>query len=213
MNTIPSFPFIIAGIDEAGRGPLAGPLSVAAVALGDKGSKIKGLADSKKLSHKNRLQLAAEIKEKALFHTTILITPEEIDSFNILQATKLGMKRAAQELIDLMSSKATGTRCHFLVDGNQKFCMKISNEAIIKGDDKILSISAASILAKVERDLLMEEMATKYPCYDFEVHKGYPTKSHKEKIRTHGPCPIHRKTFSGVKEFYNETFESADRET
>ncbi|HMO19156.1 MAG TPA: ribonuclease HII [Oligoflexia bacterium] len=196
------YPFIVAGIDEAGRGPLAGPLAVAGVVLPLK-TKITGLADSKKLTHSKRLLLAEEIKAKAIAYSIELVSVEEIDSLNILEATKLGMRRVANNIIH-SSPFLEITRHHFLVDGNQKFCNKISNEPIIKGDDKILSISAASILAKTERDILMEKMARKYPAYEFENHKGYPTKLHKERIKEYGPCPIHRKTFRGVKEYANE---------
>lgn len=197
-------PLFIAGIDEAGRGPLAGPLSVAGIIL-PVTYMTSSITDSKKISAKNRLSLFHELKEIALAYSCLLVEPAEIDQINIFQATKQGMRRVAQDLVEKISTQ-NQTFVHFLVDGNTKFCNEISNEAIIKGDGKIKCIGAASILAKVTRDLYMEEMSNKYPDYAFEKHKGYPTKLHKERIKQFGPCPIHRKTFSGVKEYYSEEF-------
>jgi len=194
---------LLAGVDEAGRGPLAGPLAVASVIL-KPGVVIDGIRDSKKLKHETRLKLSQEIRAKALAYSCILISPDKIDHFNILQATKMGMRQTALQVIDdLGLSKKNNI--HFLVDGNAIFCKELSVEAIIKGDDKLQCIGAASILAKVTRDLYMEKVAEEFPQYEFQKHKGYPTKLHKELIRTHGPCPIHRKTFAGVKEHLDKS--------
>jgi ribonuclease HII len=189
----------VAGIDEAGRGPLAGPVSVAGVILSPAYNSEK-VRDSKKLTHKDRLELSEEIKANSIAHFSVLVSPEEIDRMNILRATMYGMEQVAAGVVRLLTAAAPG-KVHFLVDGNRPFCNKRSVEAIIKGDGKIKCIGAASILAKVERDLYMEKLAEQYPEYLFETHKGYPTKLHKEKIRLHGPSPVHRKTFSGVKEY------------
>lgn len=192
----------LAGIDEAGRGPLAGPLAVAGVILSPTFNS-ENIDDSKKLSHQNRLVLAKEIKGNSIAWASVMISPEEIDHLNILRATLYGMKQVATTLMEKIKNHSPECKVHYLVDGNKTFCNKLSVEAIIKGDGKIKCIGAASILAKVERDLYMEKMAEQYPEYVFESHKGYPTKLHKEKIKLHGPSPIHRKTFSGVKEYCN----------
>jgi ribonuclease HII len=192
-------PFFIAGIDEAGRGPLAGPVGVAGVVL-PAGFKSKKITDSKKLSLLSRNELFLEIKETCLAYSCILISPEKIDQYNILRATMMGMEQVAKELISKLK-KSPSAQFHFLVDGNRAFCNDLSVEAIIKGDGKIKCIGAASILAKVARDTYMEKIGTQYPEYEFHLHKGYPTRLHKERIQQFGPCPIHRKTFSGVKEY------------
>ena len=174
------------GIDEAGRGPLAGPVYAAAVVLPD-GLLIEGLNDSKKLTPKKRDVLFDIIKEEAVEYGIGIATPEEIDSLNILQATFLAMNRAVQEL---------ATPPDFaLVDGNRDPELGIPTETVIKGDSLSMSIAAASILAKVSRDRYMLEMAEKYPEYHFEKHKGYGTKLHYETLAEYGPSPIHRKTF------------------
>lgn len=198
INRVFSRAFYLAGIDEAGRGPLAGPVSVAGVILPPEFDSTK-INDSKKLKHEDRLEISEIIKENALAYECILISPEEIDSLNILKATLQGMDKVARGL----KAQTQSNFIHFLVDGNKTFCNDLSVEAIIKGDGKVKCIGAASILAKVTRDTYMEEMAEQYPEYLFETHKGYPTKLHKEKIKEHGPCPIHRKTFAGVKEYCN----------
>jgi len=196
MSKTHEFKIIVAGIDEAGRGPLAGHVVAAAVALSPKSLHLP-IQDSKKLNAKRRLNLFEEIKELALGYSISSIEHDKIDEINILQATKLAMKTAASDLIENLCAKDS----HFLVDGNTPFCKNFSIETIIKGDDKIRCIGAASILAKVHRDLHMEKMALEYPQYGFEKHMGYPTKFHKEQIKEFGPCPIHRRTFKGVKEF------------
>ncbi|OHD13679.1 MAG: ribonuclease HII [Spirochaetes bacterium GWD1_27_9] len=182
---------IIVGIDEAGRGPLAGRVYAGAVIL-DKNNDIKGLDDSKKLSAEKRTFLYNEIKSKALAYGIGFATNEEVDNINILQATFLAMQRA----LDQIKVKFD----YVLVDGN-KYPFQIPGEAIVKGDSKIEAIMAASILAKVERDLFMDEMDSIYPQYQFKQHKGYPTKLHIDLIKKYGPSPIHRRTFKGVKEY------------
>ncbi len=176
----------ICGVDEAGRGPLAGPVFAAAVILPE-GLVIEGVTDSKKLSEKKREQLFDVIKEKAVAYCIASASVEEIEEMNILQADMLAMKRAVEGL----SVKADFA----MIDGNKTPDLDIPCEAIVKGDSKSESIAAASILAKVSRDRLMLELAEKYPQYIFEKHKGYATKAHREAILEYGPCEIHRMSF------------------
>ncbi|RLA05318.1 MAG: ribonuclease HII, partial [Gammaproteobacteria bacterium] len=180
---------IIAGVDEVGRGPLAGPVVTAAVIL-DPDNPIEGLNDSKKLTEKKRESLAIEIRQKALAWSLGRAEVEEIDQINILQATMLAMQRAVAGL-SIKPSKV-------LVDGNRTPDFNIPSEAIIKGDGKIAQISAASIIAKVSRDSEMCEMSDLYPGYGFQRHKGYPTSHHLAAIETLGVCPIHRRSFAPV---------------
>lgn len=182
---------IICGVDEAGRGPLAGPVCAAAVIL-PKGLEIPGLNDSKKLTDKRRRELMPIIKEKALAYGIAFASHEEIDSINILQATFLAMKRALSQL-ELKPQLA-------LIDGNRTIDFGVPAETVVKGDSRSANIAAASILAKVTRDDYMEAMALEYPGYGFEIHKGYGTKAHYEALHNLGPCPIHRMTF--LKKFY-----------
>lgn len=177
---------IICGVDEAGRGPLAGPVYAAAVIL-PSDCVIEGLNDSKKLTEKKREKLFDEIKDKALAYGIASADEKEIDEINILNATFLAMKRA----IDSLSVKPDLA----LIDGNQKPHTDIEEVTVIKGDAKSMSIAAASVLAKVSRDRFMLEMAEKYPQYEFARHKGYGTKLHYEKIAQYGVCDIHRRTF------------------
>lgn len=177
---------IICGVDEAGRGPLAGPVYAAAVIL-PSDCVIEGINDSKKLTEKKREALFDEIKEKALAYGIASADEKEIDEINILNATFLAMKRA----IDSLSVKPDLA----LIDGNQKPHTDIEEVTVIKGDAKSMSIAAASVLAKVSRDRFMLEMAEKYPQYEFARHKGYGTKLHYEKIAQYGVCDIHRRTF------------------
>ena len=177
---------IICGIDEAGRGPLAGPVYAAAVIL-PPDCVIDGLNDSKKLTEKKRERLFDEIKEKALAYGIASADEKEIDEINILNATFLAMKRA----VDSLSVKPDLA----LIDGNQKPHTGIEEVTVVKGDAKSMSIAAASVLAKVSRDRFMLETAKKYPQYEFERHKGYGTKLHYEKISQYGVCEIHRRTF------------------
>lgn len=177
---------IICGVDEAGRGPLAGPVYAAAVIL-PSDCVIEGLNDSKKLTEKKREALFDEIKEKALAYGIASADEKEIDEINILNATFLAMKRAIASL-SVRPDLA-------LIDGNQKPHTDIEEVTVIKGDAKSMSIAAASMLAKVSRDRFMLEMAEKYPQYEFARHKGYGTKLHYEKIAQYGVCDIHRRTF------------------
>lgn len=182
-------PGLIAGVDEAGRGPLMGPVVAAAVILDDL-KPIKGLADSKKLTALQRGRLYDEIRAKALCCSIAMATVEEIDQLNILQATMLAMKRAVEGL-RLKPHKA-------LVDGNRLPLLNLLAEAIVKGDALIPAISAASILAKVTRDRWCAAYDLEYPQYGFAGHKGYGTAAHLAALREHGACPQHRKSFSPV---------------
>ena len=182
---------LIAGVDEAGRGPLMGPVVAAAVIL-DELSPIKGLADSKKLSAIKREKLYDEIRAKALCFSIAVATVEEIDTLNILQATMLAMKRAVEGL-RLKPHKV-------LVDGNRLPVLTMLSEAIVKGDALVPAISAASILAKVHRDRWCAEFDLQYPHYGFAGHKGYGTAAHLAALREHGACPQHRRSFAPVAE-------------
>ena len=185
---------LICGVDEAGRGPLAGSVYAAAVIL-DANNPIVGLMDSKKLSEKKRDFLSAEIKQKALAWAIASCTAQEIDDINILQASLLAMKRA----IEAMQAQFNITPDLVQVDGNK--CPKISLpcEAIVKGDSKVQAISAASILAKVARDAELYELDKIYPQYGFAKHKGYPTAAHLLALQAHGICPHHRLSYAPVK--------------
>ena len=182
-------PGLIAGVDEAGRGPLAGPVVAAAVIL-DERNPIMGLADSKMLTARRRELLYNEIRAKALCCSIAQASVEEIDQINILQATMLAMRRAVEGL----RLKPTLV----LVDGNRLPVLSMRAEAIVKGDSKVAAISAASILAKVTRDRWCAELDAQYPHYGFAGHKGYGTAEHLVALQTHGACPEHRKTFSPV---------------
>ena len=176
----------VCGVDEAGRGPLAGPVCAAAVIL-PKDMIIEGVNDSKKLSEKKRDALYDVIKEKALSYSIAFATVEEIEEINILNATMLAMKRAVEGL-DVPADFA-------YIDGNRLPDLSIPCEYLIKGDARSISVAAASILAKVTRDRLMLDFAKQYPEYKFEKHKGYGTKVHMDAIREFGPCEIHRRSF------------------
>jgi ribonuclease HII len=182
-------PGLMAGVDEAGRGPLAGPVVAAAVILDDL-HPIAGLNDSKKLSAKRREKLFDEIKAKALCFSIAQASVQEIDEINILQATMLAMKRAVEGL-RLKPVKV-------LVDGNRLPAIDIRAEAIVQGDALVPAISAASILAKVHRDRLCEQMHAQYPQYGFDQHKGYGTAVHLAALQAHGPAECHRLTFAPV---------------
>ena len=183
----------VCGVDEAGRGPLAGPVYAAAVILPD-GVIPEGVNDSKKLSEKKRESLFDIITVEALDYSIAYATAEEIDDINILQATFLAMKRA----ISGLKTKAD----YAMIDGNRMPPLDISGETIVKGDANSASIAAASILAKVSRDRFMLKMAEKYPQYQFEKHKGYGTKLHYQMLDEYGPSEIHRQTF--LKSWYNK---------
>jgi len=182
---------LMAGVDEAGRGPLAGPVVAAAVILDDL-NPIKGLDDSKKLTERARERLFDEIRAKALCACIAEATVEEIDRLNILHATMLAMKRAVEGL-RLKPAKV-------LVDGNRIPVIKIAAEAIVGGDAKVQAISAASILAKVHRDRLLQTLHDAHPQYGFAGHKGYPTAEHLAALRAHGACVHHRRAFAPVRE-------------
>lgn len=177
---------VICGCDEAGRGPLAGPVVAAACILPDN-IRIEGLDDSKKLSEKKREKLFDEIKEKAISYCIAMSTPEEIDEINILEASLLAMRRA----IDGLNIKPDLA----LIDGNVDRGFQIPAKAVIGGDATSQSIAAASILAKVERDRICLELDKEFPLYNLKKHKGYPTKEHKLAVFEYGPSPIHRKSF------------------
>jgi ribonuclease HII len=187
---------LICGVDEAGRGPLAGPVSAAAVIL-DPTRPIEGLADSKKLSEKQRDFLAPIIRERALAWAVAYAEVDEIDTLNILQATLLAMRRAVLAL-PIQPQQV-------LVDG--LYCPQtgIPSEAIVKGDSKVAAISAASILAKTARDELMLKLHTQYPQYGFDGHKGYPTAAHLAALRVHGVSEVHRRSFKPVREALSYT--------
>lgn len=176
----------VCGVDEAGRGPLAGPVCAAAVILPEN-TIIEGVNDSKKLSEKKREALFDVIKEQALSYSIAFASVEEIEDINILNATMLAMKRAVEGL-DVKADYA-------MIDGNRLPDLSIDSEFIIKGDAKSMSIACASILAKVSRDRLLYEYAEEYPEYLFDKHKGYGTKAHVEAIKKNGPCPYHRLSF------------------
>ena len=184
---------VICGVDEAGRGPLAGPVCAAAVIL-PPNLEIPGLDDSKKLTDKRRRELFPIIMEQAIAYGIGLASHEEIDQINILQATFLAMQRA----IDQLDGKADFA----LIDGNREKDFGLPVMTVVKGDSRSANIAAASILAKVTRDDILEELAKDYPQYGFEVHKGYGTKAHYEALRTYGASPVHRMTF--LKKFYGE---------
>ena len=183
-------PGLVAGVDEAGRGPLAGPVVAAAVILDDL-APIKGLKDSKVLTERARERLFDEIRARALCCSIAQASVEEIDALNILQATLLAMRRAVDGL-RLRPHKV-------LVDGNRLPTLPMAAEAIVKGDSKVAAISAASILAKVHRDRLCLELHAQHPQYGFATHKGYPTAAHLAALRAHGACMQHRRSFAPVR--------------
>jgi len=187
---------VVAGVDEVGRGPLAGDVVAAAVVLGDDHG-IQGLADSKKLSEKKRNQLFDEIQLRSVSWSIARASVEEIDELNILQASMLAMKRAVEGLL---------RQPEFVyVDGNRLPQWRYAAEAVVKGDTLIAEISAASIIAKVVRDREMVSLDRLYPGYGLAKHKGYPTKMHMEALKGLGPSPIHRKSFGPVKNLLNST--------
>lgn len=177
---------LICGLDEAGRGPLAGPVCAAAVIL-PRGLEIPGLNDSKKLSEKKREALFEPIRAAAIAYGIAFASVEEIEKLNILGATFLAMNRAITQLNPKPELA--------LIDGNRNSGISLPSRCVVKGDSRCADIAAASVLAKVTRDRYMTEMAERYPQYHFEQHKGYGTKQHYEAIRRYGPCPIHRPSF------------------
>jgi ribonuclease HII len=184
-------PGLVAGVDEAGRGPLAGPVFAAAVILDDL-KPIRGLADSKVLTEKRREQLYAQIRDRALCCSVASASVEEIDTLNILQATMLAMRRAVDGL-RLLPHRV-------VVDGNRLPVLPMMAAAIVDGDALVAAISAASIVAKVERDRLCQQLHEQHPHYNFASHKGYSTPEHLAALQRHGPCAIHRRSFAPVRE-------------
>ena len=195
QEELPEISGLLAGVDEAGRGPLVGNVVAAAVIL-DSNRPIEGLADSKKLTAKRREVLAEQIKQHAKAWAVVSVGPEEIDRINILQATMLAMSQSVQQL--------QINPDHVFIDGNR--CPEIAHPvtAIIKGDARVDEISAASILAKVERDAQMQVLHEEYPHYGFDQHKGYPTKVHMATLAEHGPCPEHRRSYGPVRRCLEE---------
>lgn len=189
---------LIAGVDEAGRGPLAGSVVAAAVIL-DPQQPIAGLADSKKLSEKKRQALSLEIKEKALSYAIARCTAAEIDQLNILQASLLAMKRAVEQLPIAAE--------YVLVDGNKVPAWDVPSLAVVKGDDRVAAIAAASILAKVSRDHELIELEQRYPGYGFAQHKAYPTKQHFEALQRLGATPEHRRSFKPVQKVLSGNYD------
>jgi ribonuclease HII len=181
---------LVAGIDEAGRGPLAGPVVAAAVIL-PMGLRIPGVDDSKKLSEKRREEIGHEIRRLALDFSIAVVEPETIDEINILEATRLAMKRTI-EALSLQPEFA-------LIDGWPVPRFPLPHLGVVRGDATCLPIAAASILAKAERDRLMSDLHQIYPGYGFDRHKGYPTADHLRRLSLHGPCPAHRRSFGPVK--------------
>jgi ribonuclease HII len=181
---------IVCGVDEAGRGPLAGPVFAAAVIL-DPRRPIEGLKDSKQLTEGRRNELAPQIREQALAWAVAECSHEEIDRLNIYHATMLAMRRAV-EALSTMPTIA-------LIDGNRCPPLAVKAHAIVEGDDKVHAISAASILAKTARDAALVSLHELYPQYGFDQHKGYSTPLHMERLKAHGPCPIHRRSFAPVR--------------
>lgn len=189
---------LVAGLDEAGRGPLAGPVVAAAVVINPKFrsrilKELKEVKDSKGLSSKQREEIFGVLTNCNFIEWGIgMVSEKVIDEINILEATKLGMLKALKDL----GCKAD----HLILDGNFKIDSKIPQKSVIKGDEKVFSCAAASIIAKVTRDRIMLKYDKKYPEYGFKKHKGYPTQSHRSMLKKHGACPIHRKSFGPVAE-------------
>ncbi|GAB5414713.1 MAG: ribonuclease HII [Congregibacter sp.] len=195
-EAVESLPYAacIIGVDEVGRGPLAGDVVAAAVLL-DPDKPVEGLADSKKLSEKRRLTLSREIKTRAAVWAIARATPAEIDALNILQASLLAMTRAAEALSEMLDYEPDLV----LVDGNKLPDWRFPARAVVKGDSLVPAISAASIIAKVHRDEAMLRHHERWPEYGFDRHKGYPTKTHLEALAAHGACQIHRRSFAPVR--------------
>ena len=197
----------VAGVDEAGRGPLAGPVTAATVVLRD-GFSHPEINDSKKLSHSVRESLYEEIVKNALAYSVVSVGARRIERLNIRNATELDMRlssdRVGRRLQALFPDAAL--KLHLMIDGNMPIRTSHFQETIIQGDSKLRLIGAASILAKVTRDRLMEGIAGRYAAYRFEVHKGYPTPEHRKAVSENGPCAVHRRTFAGVREYCQTSF-------
>lgn len=191
QDEVPAVEGMLAGVDEAGRGPLVGNVVAAAVIL-DPENPVDGLNDSKKLSARRREQLADQVRDRAIAWSVVSVDAGQIDRINILQATMLAMQQAVEQL--------AVQPAHVFIDGNRCPQITVPATAIVKGDARIAAISAASILAKVERDAQMLVLHETYPQYGFDKHKGYPTKAHFEALAEHGPCPQHRTSYKPVRE-------------
>jgi len=189
----------IAGVDEAGRGPLAGPVVAAAVIL-PPGADHTPYCDSKKTTEKQRYRLKDLLKSIGAVHGIGVVSAQKIDAINILQASLLAMKRGIEDL-----SVSGHTPDFILVDGNQKLLVTTPQEALVRGDARSASIGAASIIAKITRDEIMAELHRRYPAYNFVANKGYPTAEHRRVIKDIGPSPFHRLSYRGVKEFVQRT--------
>ena len=190
MQSMTSKNVLVAGVDEVGRGPLAGPVVAAAVVLPE-GFTNPGIVDSKKLKASQRESAAEIIRKNALSWSLIAVGSRRIDKINIREATRLAMSLAVRRV----------SADRVLIDGNMPIHTELPQETVVKGDAKHIEIAAASILAKVYRDNLMKTLDEKYPGYNFSKHSGYPTKAHKAAVAELGPCPVHRVSFRGVKEF------------
>ena len=191
---------VIAGVDEAGRGPLAGPVTAACVILPD-GFQHELIRDSKKLSPTQREVAYEVVTEQACVWSVVAVGNHRIDRMNIREATRLAMKLAAERAEQQMRGLGFCGIIHFIIDGNMKFSDGDNEEPVVKGDSKFAQVSAASIIAKVTRDRMMEKLHHKYPGYGFDVHKGYPTAQHRRAVADNGPSRIHRVTFRGVMEY------------
>jgi ribonuclease HII len=198
-DSLPQIEGICAGVDEAGRGPLVGNVVAAAVIL-DPARPITGLDDSKKLSAARREALAEQIRDQALAWQVISVSPEDIDRLNILHATMYAMQQAVEALSTMPD--------HVFIDGNRCPALSVAATAVIKGDARVAAISAASILAKVERDAQMDVLHAEYPQYGFAQHKGYPTKAHMQALEEYGVCPQHRRSYGPVRRILEGVVES-----
>ena len=192
--------FYLGGIDEAGRGPLAGPVTAAAIVL-PADFRNAAVTDSKQVSPADRARLFDELTREALAWSVISVGPRRIEQINIREATKLAMVRAALSVRAQLLSKYPQVEGVFVIDGNMRCGDQFTHETVVKGDAKIVAIAAASILAKVTRDRLMQILEQRYPGYGLGEHMGYPTPKHRAQIAALGPCRIHRRTFAGVKEW------------
>lgn len=192
--------FYLGGIDEAGRGPLAGPVTAAAIVLPPE-FRNPAVTDSKQLSPADRSRLFEELTNLAIAWSVISVGPRRIERVNIREATKLAMVRAALSVRKQLLARYPQSEGVFVIDGNMRCGDYFSHETVVKGDAKIVAIAAASILAKVTRDRLMQILEQRYPGYGLGEHMGYPTPKHRAQIAALGPCRIHRRTFAGVKEW------------
>lgn len=194
----------IGGVDEAGRGPLAGPVTASCVVL-KSDYHCSDLNDSKQLSPEDRERLFTEIEAHSIAHSTISVGPRRIERYNIRGATILAMSLAVRRVQTQLTARfGSQAELFILSDGNLTLETILPQESMIRGDEKLKVISAASILAKVTRDKVMRELSKRYPQYGFENHKGYPTPRHREALQTHLPCRVHRRSFAGVKELLSE---------